>query len=1672
MKIKKFISILLFAPLCFSPSLLCAAPKNQQAIEKKTSPDNTLIPKETGEGYTINFDNVPVLELIKFISKIGSINFIYAEEDLNFNVTIVSEEPTALVHVMAAFIQVLRLNGLDLIEQGNNLVISRGGDLKQIATVVSPDVPLEGKMIPPIMTRVFRIKNANPASLAGLVRPLLSSNAIIEVSESTRHIIITDITQNIEEIQKLFYSIDVPRASLEIDSFSVKNSSPKTLITLANQILIPISEGNPLVFVPQESTNTIFIVTTPFLIEKALLILEDLDAPPSLLRGIKGPLSADNILIYHINHKPPQILESAVKDIANNLSQMGLSAQNLVQAFNSMKFVQQSHSLLFMGDAQSLTEVKGILESLDVPYTKQELESIHIGFYIYQIKKGSEEKIAQSLDHFVRHLKKGPYAQDLVKTIDTMQYNKISNTLTFTGDQRSLNRLKEILPIFDVSEHENSTIPLSNDFFIYTPKNETPEALLKQIQETHARLKNGQLSDLPFLKTLSSAKLSSSQGTITFTGDSDSINKIRALMTVLDQDSFSTYIYPLKFVDPSVVEKGLQKIAHSLPSDLTLSETIDDMKYISQSNAFIFRGPPQTINQIKEILPTLDNGEVAGESKASYFVYALQHVQGHLILKQLGETAKSIKGAGGEDQRVVQAIQNIKWVQTNNSLIITGPSHIIDQIKLLISQYDTPEAAQSSAFYVYKPEGTTAKDFKDTCMTTAKEMENAGLEDPSLIHALKSATLVSNETAVMFTGTPKGIKQLKELLTTFEPQGSRSSAFYIYKPNSISAERLINNIKRSATQLGSAGLKDPDLINAMNSSRLTDDKNRVIFTGTPSAIEKIKGMVVSLDSQEKESQASQYYIFKPEHQSPEAIITQAKHAAAQMRGAGLVDENLIAALNSAAVVSNGTGVLFTGTQDAIDRIKQIAPTFDTPREEDAKTSQYYIFKPEHQPPEAIIKQANHAANEMKEQGLKDPNLIAALNSASIVSKGTSVLFTGTKEAIDRVKEIIPTFDISQLSSQANEFYVYKPLHISADDLRRHARMVAEEMEASGFADKDLMNTLKTSKLVSKGKAVLFTGTKDSIIKAQDLLPSLDTPSEEQVKQIGKTTFEIYKIKYLTGPALIGYLSNMAADLKMVGSTQQDLIKTLNNMRYVKETNSIIFTGPAVAIHEAISLAQKFDIPGLAKEAPIRVPTGYKIYNPKYVAGPELIHILKDFEQNLITSGVSDQELFEVIDHLKWMDKTSSLLVSGNEDEINKVYSLLERFDVPTIGIPEGETGIETVSDVSFLIYKLQYHSGAEIQDAIKLIGMDLSKAKTKGNDHLVDTINTLQWIQVTNSLIATGQPETLSKLKDLIKSVDIPLKQVFVEVLVIETTLSNNLQFGLRWGSQGVYRNKFSYGTGVFPDTIGGLPDPLSSFQTNLANITASNTPKGSFIPFTAGGDLGVIGDIILHKGQSYFALGSLINALRDEGESVIVMNQKIITQDNKMSTIFVGQNIPYTGSFVTNQSQTTTTTANLEYRDVGVNLSITPVVGNNDIITLMIEQDISEEQNQANQDTSTSNVQVQGITTNKSSTKTVVSVPDKSFLVISGSMQDSKTYHRTGVPCLGGLPLIGAAFSDTEKDHNISNLLIFVRPHIIKSFDTYHEITERQEDLYRSKTNAEDFDAGLELVKTPDDSY
>ncbi|HPE85013.1 MAG TPA: hypothetical protein PLO43_02395, partial [Chlamydiales bacterium] len=199
---------------------------------------------------------------------------------------------------------------------------------------------------------------------------------------------------------------------------------------------------------------------------------------------------------------------------------------------------------------------------------------------------------------------------------------------------------------------------------------------------------------------------------------------------------------------------------------------------------------------------------------------------------------------------------------------------------------------------------------------------------------------------------------------------------------------------------------------------------------------------------------------------------------------------------------------------------------------------------------------------------------------------------------------------------------------------------------------------------------------------------------------------------------------------------------------------------------------------------------------------------------------------------------------------------------------------------------------------------------------------------------------------------------------------------------------------------------------------------------------------IILHKGKTFLTLGTLVSALEQEGSSKVMLNQKIITQDNKTSNIFCGENIPFTGSVVNTVGAAQQTTANIEYRDVGVSLNIKPRLGKQDIITLEITEEIS----QAEPNRFSRGDNSDGILTTKTNMLTSAHVPDQSFLVLSGMVKNTSTKRKTGLPCLGGLPIVGSLFSKTNDDEDKKAILVFVRPQIINSIDDFNRITAQNQ--------------------------
>lgn len=398
----------------------------------------------------------------------------------------------------------------------------------------------------------------------------------------------------------------------------------------------------------------------------------------------------------------------------------------------------------------------------------------------------------------------------------------------------------------------------------------------------------------------------------------------------------------------------------------------------------------------------------------------------------------------------------------------------------------------------------------------------------------------------------------------------------------------------------------------------------------------------------------------------------------------------------------------------------------------------------------------------------------------------------------------------------------------------------------------------------------------------------------------------------------------------------------------------------------------------------------------------------------------------------------------------------------------------------FYIYKLLYRRGDTIQMTLQSIAESVNSAGP-GNEAFLNTLLSVQWLETSNSLIFTGIEEDLLKMRALMKEVDTPLRQVFIEVLVLETSMNDSLEYGVTWGSRfggGNWAGGESFSTDLSPldralnqtGNPGGIGNSVSNnlintgntastsglvndFGTGLGNVSNSSTGigVGNVVTSRQGLNMGVIGQSIINTsmGIQFHSIGALLHALRTKVNTDVILSPKIITEDNVPAEVFVGENIAFKTQSLAND-QNNTITNNFEYRDVGTRLRVTPTIGNNNIIALEIAQEISRIIPSTIPSTNANNAP--GPSTSKSTTTTRVHLPDGYFLIISGMMNDESDRFTTQIPCLGAIPVLGAAFKDKRYDELKRNQMIFLRPKIIDTEEEIQCITKHEQDIWDYK--------------------
>jgi type III secretion protein C len=429
------------------------------------------------------------------------------------------------------------------------------------------------------------------------------------------------------------------------------------------------------------------------------------------------------------------------------------------------------------------------------------------------------------------------------------------------------------------------------------------------------------------------------------------------------------------------------------------------------------------------------------------------------------------------------------------------------------------------------------------------------------------------------------------------------------------------------------------------------------------------------------------------------------------------------------------------------------------------------------------------------------------------------------------------------------------------------------------------------------------------------------------------------------------------------------------------------------------------------------------------------------------------------------ESTGTLYLVSTPYLMNQAMALLRVLDVPmaqATGVPI-DTGNNQASSTNhtsptpllaellpashmdrteFTIYKLAYQRGDTIEHALRETASTLERSADM-NHELLCAIRSVKWLEHNNTLVFTGSPEALSKVRKLVDDLDVALRQVYIEMLIVQTELSDSLTFGVDWAINGnhLFNDNLNAGTAFDPNNTGII--------NAVSSVTADGPipdVKSLFNPVDFG--LGVIGRAIRKGGEAFVTMGSLIQALAKDSETKILLTPRILAQDNTTATLFVGQNVPYQTTVITSTASTNFQ-GTLDYRDVGTTLQITPLIGQGDVVTLEVAQTVATISSTTTvvQSGSGGSFSVIAPTTNTTTTTTRLHVPDGYFVIMSGMVTDQQIRQDSHVPCLGSIPWVGKLFTKTDNSDSKRDTMIFIRPRIIRSVDALMDVTEHSKD-------------------------
>jgi general secretion pathway protein D len=380
------------------------------------------------------------------------------------------------------------------------------------------------------------------------------------------------------------------------------------------------------------------------------------------------------------------------------------------------------------------------------------------------------------------------------------------------------------------------------------------------------------------------------------------------------------------------------------------------------------------------------------------------------------------------------------------------------------------------------------------------------------------------------------------------------------------------------------------------------------------------------------------------------------------------------------------------------------------------------------------------------------------------------------------------------------------------------------------------------------------------------------------------------------------------------------------------------------------------------------------------------------------------------------ERTNSVLVSGESSQRLRLKTLITHLDTPL------EAGGDT--QVRYLRYADAEKIAQKLREQIQGIVATAAPAGAAGGPPAVVTSaggdkSVTIWAEPeTNALVVTAPPKVMRSVMSIVDRLDIRRAQVLVEAILVEMSADKSMDLGVNWliGDTDAQGNTLPAAGFVRPVDGTGIGEII---QGILKPESIASLPSG----LTVG-----LGKIV-ENGTSWAAL---IRAIGGVGNTNIIATPSVVTLDNEEAEIKIAQEVPFVTGQYTNQGVGGSTGVvnpftTIQREEVGNILKITPQINEGNSVVLKISQEASSIAASSQQ------VSSNDLITNKRTISTKVLVEDGGIIVLGGLIQDEVRESNSQVPFLGSIPLLGELFKTRSVDKVKTNLMVFIRPRILR---------------------------------------